>query len=134
MSVKYNLVKSNMRGKSQGRYYAKAVSTGEIDTDELAVKLSKSGSMSVGTVKGVIADLVLEMKDQLASGKTVELDNFGRFKLSIESLSVEKPEDFNTRDHIIGAHCSFVEEGKRRQVNTQHLEKVFSEGLKFEKM
>lgn len=130
MSLNYRLTKSNMNGKSNGRYYAKAVSLGEIHIEELAKMLSHSGTVTEGDVKAVLTDLVNLMKDQLSSSKTVVLDGFGRFKLAIDSDTVAAPTDFNAGKHIKGLRCKFIAEGKRGDIGGNgKLKKVFTEGV-----
>jgi predicted histone-like DNA-binding protein len=130
MSLNYKLTKSNMKGKSNGRYYAKAVTFGEIHIDELAQKLSHSSTVTEGDVKAVITDLVNLMKYELASSKTVVLDGFGRFKLAIDSDTVATPAEFNAGRHIKGLRCKFIAEGKRGNIGGKgRLKKVFTEGV-----
>ncbi len=129
MSVKYRLIKSNMKGKSSGRYYAKAVSLGEIHTKEISKKLNHSGTITEGDVYAVITDLVNQMKQEMANGLTVVLDGFGRFKLAIDSDTVSSPDEFNAGKHIKGLRCKFIAEGKHADVSTSRLKKVFTEGV-----
>lgn len=129
MSVNYRLIKSNMKGKSNGRYYAKAVSLGEIHTKEISKKLCHSGTVTEGDVYAVLTDLVSLMKQEMAMSKTVVLDGFGRFRLSIDSDTVSSPEEFNAGKHIKGLRCKFIAEGKHVDVSTSRLKKVFTEGV-----
>lgn|SRR5574344_1370318 len=128
MAVYYRFTKSNMKGKSAGRYYAKAVTMGETHTRDLAKSISASNSVTESDVNAVLIALIQEMKQDLKSGKAVVLDGFGRFKLTLETESVADPSDFNVAEHVHGVHCSFVEEGRKPQGN--HIQtKTFSTGV-----
>jgi predicted histone-like DNA-binding protein len=128
MSIYYRLVKSNMKGKSEGRYFAKAVSMGEIHTDELAMRLSASSSLTEGDVYAVLKDLTKLMKDELGDGHTVVLDGLGRFRIAIESDTVADPSEFNATKHIRGLQCKFVAEGHRNALISK-LIRPFTQGV-----
>jgi predicted histone-like DNA-binding protein len=129
MSVFYRLIKSNMKGKSEGRYYAKAVSMGEIHLDEMAKILSASSSVTEGDVYAVLKDLTNLMKREMGDGHTVVLDGLGRFRIAIESDTVETPSDFNVAKHIRGLQCKFIAQGYRRGVISKVV-RPFTEGIK----
>ena len=129
MAIFYRFTKSNMKGKSAGRYYAKAVTMGETHTKELAKSISASNSATESDVNAVLIALVQEMKQRLKEGKAVVLDGFGRFKLTLETESVADPSEFDVAEHVHGVHCSFIEEGRKSQGD--HIQtKTFSAGVK----
>jgi predicted histone-like DNA-binding protein len=128
MAVFYRLTKSNMKGKSAGRYYAKAVTMGELHTNDLAAMVSESNSVTESDVHGVLIALIQQMKQGMKDGKTVVLDGLGRFKLTLETESVADPSEFSAAKHIHGVHCSFIEEGRKPQGNHRQT-KIFSTGV-----
>ena len=86
MSILIRLMQSKFKNKvQQSKWYAKVVSTGEIHTDELATIIESNTTFKRGEVQGLITELVDELKHQLSDGKTVVLDGFGRFHLTVES-------------------------------------------------
>jgi hypothetical protein len=71
MAVFYRLTKSNMKGKSASRYYAKAVTMGELHTNDLAAMVSESNSVTESDVHGVLIALIQQMKQGMKDEKTV---------------------------------------------------------------
>ncbi|MCH5312185.1 MAG: hypothetical protein J1E57_09585 [Prevotella sp.] len=54
-------------------------------------KVSKHSSKSMGTVIGIVSDTIGVMKMMLHEGKTIDLEDFGVFKLSIGTDSYVTP-------------------------------------------
>lgn len=129
MAVYYRLTKSNMKGKSEGRYYAKAVAMGELHTLDLARIISASNSATVSDVQAVLTALTQVMEQYLGDGQSIILDGLGRFKLSIESQSVSNPDDFNVTEHVKAVHCNFIPEGKIPKMGSKQV-KTFCSGVK----
>ena len=92
-----------------GKWYGKATSTGEVHTEELARNICHDTTLTEADVHASIIALVEEMKRQLQDGRTVVLDGFGRFHLTIKSDMVEKPEDFNLSKHVKRILCKFTQ-------------------------
>ena len=86
MAVYYRLTKSNMKGKSEGRYYAKAVTMGELHTLDLARIISANNSATVSDVQAVLTALTQVMEQYLGDGQSIILDGLGRFKLDRKSV------------------------------------------------
>ena len=82
--------------KARGKWYAKVVRTGEVGIDELAERIQDVSTFKRGEVRGILIELLEQMKSCLAEGQTVNLDGFGRFHLSVESEPAESPEKFRT--------------------------------------
>lgn len=132
MAIYYKLAKSNMKGKSEGRYFAKTVAMGEVHTMDLAKIISDNNSSTVADVLAVLTALQVVMKQSLGDGHTVVIDGFGRFRLSIESESVKNPQDFNVTEHVKGIHCNFMPEGKHPSMSSRQV-KTFCSGVKIQK-
>ena len=110
MSILIRLMQSKFKNKvQQSKWYAKVVSTGEIHTDELATIIESNTTFKKGEVQGLITELVDELKQQLSDGKTVVLDGFGRFHLTVESDLVAQQTDFNIHQHIRRIKCKFYQ-------------------------
>lgn len=128
MAIFIKLVKNNVRtSSSYNKWHALVVRNGEIDTDGLAEKLQQDTTFKKGEVKGLIEELVEEMKLQLQAGKTVNLNGFGRFHLTVESNPVSKSEDFNIQRDITAVKCKFNPASKR-DTTTWSTKQVFAEG------
>lgn len=115
------------RQHDYGKWFARVVRTGETDIDRLAEHIEQNTTFKKGEVKGLLVELVEEMKQELQAGRTVNLNGFGRFHLSVTSLSVDRPENFNIARHITGIKCKFTPAG-RRDPETWRVSQVFSEG------
>ncbi len=128
MALQIRLTKNNDSRKNyRGKWFGRVVSTGEVDTRTLARNISASNSVTESDVRAVIAALVVEMKHQMQDGKTVVLDDFGRFHLAVKSDMVDKEEDFNLKRHIRRIVCHFTPAAHRNQM-TRKLERDLCDG------
>lgn len=116
MAVHIKLIRNNIkRNSAYGKYFAKAVSQGEVTLDEIASEACRNSGFSEGAVVGVVTELQDILKEKLANGQTVVLPGIGRFSLRVESIGVDKPEDFNIRRHITRIVCGFLPASRRIQ-------------------
>ena len=116
MAVHIRLIKNNIKSSSSyGKYFAKAVSEGEITIDEIGEEICRNSSFSEGTVIGVVTELQDLLKEKLREGHTVVLPGIGRFSLRVESIGVDDPKAFNIRRHITRIVCGFLPAGRRIQ-------------------
>ena len=122
-------LRNNIKGSnSYGKYFAKAVSQGEITLDEIGKEISENSSFTEGTVLGVITELQDTMKERLRNGQTVVLPGIGRFSLRVESIGVDDPKTFNIRRHITRIVCGFLPAGRR--IQGRHILYDLCEGVK----
>ena len=129
MALHIKLIRNNIKSSnSYGKYFAKAVSQGEITLDEICEEISRNSSFSEGTVLGVVTELQDTMKEQLRDGQTVVLPGIGRFSLRVESIGVDNPKDFNIRRHITRIVCGFLPAGRR--IQGRHILYDLCEGVK----
>ena len=130
MAVFIKLRKDSMSAnKAHHKYYAHMVSTGEVGTEELAEAIQENTTFKRGEVRGIIDELVSEMKRQLSRGQTVCLDGFGRFHLSVESEGVDNPKDFNIGKNIKRVKCKFHPAGSRQGVKNGKVTQLFGDGV-----
>ena len=129
MAVHIKLIKNNIkRSSGYGKYYAKAVSQGEITLDEIGKEICRNSSFSEGTVVGVVTELQDTLKEKLRNGQTVVLPGIGRFSLRVESIGVDNPKDFNIGRHVTRIICGFLPASRRIQGG--HILYDFCEGVK----
>jgi len=129
MALHIKLIRNNIKSSnSYGKYFAKAVSQGEITLDEICEEISRNSSFSEGTVLGVVTELQDTMKEKLRDGQTVVLPGIGRFSLRVESIGVDNPKDFNIRHHITRIVCGFLPAGRR--IQGRHILYDLCEGVK----
>lgn len=131
MAIKIKLYQ-HKRKDLQGKWYGRAVKTGEVTTKDLARIISHNNSVTESDVHAVIIALVKEMKNHLREGQTVVLDDFGRFHLTVQSDMVEKKEDFDLRKHIRRVLCKFTPSGHRNPFNRK-LERPFCDDVDIER-
>lgn len=129
MAVHIKLIKNNIKSSSSyGKYFAKAVSQGEVSLKEIAEEACRNSGFSEGSVVGVVTELQNILKEKLMDGHTVVLPGIGRFSLRVESIGVDDPKDFNIRRHIIRFVCGFLPAGRR--IKDRHILYDLCDGVK----
>ena len=128
MAIHVKLIRNNIkRSSSYGKYFAKAVSHGEVTLEEIAKKAFENSPVTEGTVMSVVTDLQRIMKEKLADGQTIVLPGIGRFSLRVESEGVDDPKKFKLRRHITRIICGFLPSGHR--VHGRRISYAFSEDV-----
>ena len=131
MSIKIKLLRNNIkRSSSYGKYFAKAVSQGELTLKDLAIEASRNSSLRESDVVAVITEMEEMLHHRLAEGKTVVLDGIGRVSLRVESDVVYNPNDFSIGKHIRRVICRFLPAGHRNTDGT--ISYSFSNDVKVE--
>ena len=129
MAIHVKLIKNNIKSSSAyGKYFAKAVSQGEVTFDEIATEACRKSGISEGAILAVVTDLQDILKRKLADGQTVVLPGIGRFSLRVESEGVDDPQSFNIQRHITRIVCGFLPAGRR--VQGRRILYNFCEGVK----
>jgi predicted histone-like DNA-binding protein len=129
MAVHIKLIRNNIKSsKSYGKYFAKAVSQGEVKFEDLTAQACIKSGLKEGVIRHIVSDLQEILKQRLADGQTVVLKDIGRFSLRVESVGVDDPKTFNIRHHITRIVCGFLPAGRR--VQGRHILYEFAEGVK----
>lgn len=129
MAVHIKLIRNNIkRSSGYGKYYAKAVSQGEITLEDIAKEACRNSGCSKGTVVKVVTELQDILKHRLSEGQTVILPGIGRFSLRVESIGVDDPKKFHIGRHITRIICGFLPAGRRTEDG--HILYDFCEGVK----
>ena len=129
MAVHIKLIKNNIKSSSSyGKYFAKAVSQGEVTLKEIAEQACRNSGFSEGSVVGVVTELQDILKEKLRDGQTVVLPGIGRFSIRVESIGVDDPKDFNIRRHITRFVCGFLPAGRR--IQGRHILYELCDGVK----
>ena len=129
MAVHIKLIRNNIKSSSSyGKYFAKAVSQGEVTLNEIAAEACRNSGFSEGSVIGVVTELQDILRHRLAEGQTVVLSGIGRFSLRVESIGVDDPKAFNIRQHITRIICGFLPAGRR--IAGRHILYEFGDGVK----
>ena len=111
-TIRYCLQKSmNTKSVSYGKYYAKPVSQGTVNLDELAAHISDHGSVYTrDVVVGVMTKMVDCINELLAQGYKVKLGELGTFYNSIRNdgkKAVSDPTKFDVTQ-IAGVNLRFL--------------------------
>lgn len=114
MPIHIKLIKHNIkRNGAYGKYFAKAVSQGEVTLTEMADEAARNCGISRGQFIRGVTELQDIMQNRLANGETVVLPGIGRFSLRVESEGVDEPKQFSISRHIKRIVCGFLPSGHR---------------------
>ena len=128
MAIRIKLLQNNIKSSPNfGKYYAKAVSQGEVTLADLMKEVQENCSLKESDVMLVVKELHATMKRRLAEGQTIDLEGIGRFRLSVESKCVDDPKTFNIRYHIRRVICKFLPASHRNHDGTIRYD--FCEGV-----
>ena len=115
MAVLYRLSQNKMsKSSAYGKWFAQAVMTDTVDTDELASIMQRNCTLKKSDINAVITELIETMQDQLQNSKRVKLKGFGSFKIGIENApgGAATAADFTASKNIKGLHVLFQPEVK----------------------
>ena len=112
--------------KRSGKWYARAVPIGVIDTRGLSEIIQRNCTVKRSDVMAVIEELVEVMKDQMQDSKRVKLDGFGSFKIGINCKGARSAKAFTVNDNIEDLHVVFTPE--RTTDNAGNRVKQFLQG------
>lgn len=93
MALKYDFFQVNELNRTQGKYRARAVSRGKIDTEKLAGWISQVSGVSAAEAKGFIEILTDSVLDFIVDGYEVEVGKLGYFSASVTSRLVDSPNE-----------------------------------------
>ena len=111
MSVFYRLHQDQSVGtKRSGKWYARMVPIGMIDTRGLAEIIQRNCTVKKADVLAVLDELVETMRDQLQDSKRVKLDGFGSFKIGLQCHGAANAKEFSVGENIDGVHVVFSPE------------------------
>lgn len=85
MSLLYEFYRNPQSDKDEERkYHPRVVTTGRVDTEQLARDIQQSCSLTRSDVKGMLAALADKMVQYLSEGKRVYLEDIGYFKVNLQ--------------------------------------------------
>ena len=90
------------------KWFARAITIGTVDTDDLADIIQRNCSMKKSDVQAVLTELVEVMTDKMQESYAVKLNGLGTFKIGIESTGALLPENFSVSKNIVGTHVNFM--------------------------
>ena len=99
--MRYKLYQNkNRKSAAYGKWYARGLH--EVMTFAEFVKHMAEHHCvySEATIRGVLLEMEICLREQLLEGKAVYFDELGIFKLGLQSLGVATPAEFNVRTHV----------------------------------
>ncbi len=102
MSIRYKKLQFKTEGMSAyKKWYAKALSMGQVSTRDLAEEISHSTTVTRSDIMAVLIELFEAMKRHLQNSQTVTLDEIGSFRVGVKSKAADTAEDL-TASSIYG--------------------------------
>lgn len=106
--MKYKSTKrANPQNRSQEKFYPAPVYSDEVGIDELAEEISYATSMTPTDIKAVLEGFLSVMPKHLKRGNKINLDRFGKFKVTFGGNGKDKEEDVDSKD-ITDIRISFI--------------------------
>ena len=85
MSLLYEFYRNPQSDENEKiKYHPRVITTGRVDTEQLARDIQQSCSLTRSDVKGMLAALADKMAQYLSEGKRVYLEDIGYFKVNLE--------------------------------------------------
>ena len=111
MPVFYRLHQDQSVGtKRSGKWYARMVPTGMINTRQLAEIMQRNCTVKKADILAVLDELVETMRDQMQDSKRVKLDGFGSFKIGVSCKGARSAKAFTVTDNVKDLHVVFTPE------------------------
>ena len=122
MAVIYRLMKNQIKSsKNYGKYYAHTIQRGEVKQQQIEERIQANCSAKASDVRLVLRELFDTIRDYLQDGYVVNLEEMGKFSLSVKSTCVKQPSDFMPSKHIKGFKCNYTPQGHRYKVGEGRL-------------
>ena len=111
----------NRKSNAYGKTFARMVSTGTLDTNEICAHIAKHGTIYTSDiVKGVVEKFINCFEELLLEGYKLKLDGLGTFYLSVNTEGAETEKDFNPASNIKKVRVVFLgDQAKRSEYATK---------------
>lgn len=86
---------------------------GVISMEDIEKMIQENCTAKASDVRLVLRELFDAVKFYMQHGYTVDLKEMGKFSISVKSVCVDNPKEFNSDTHIIGFKCNYTPQGKR---------------------
>lgn len=121
------MVKSrNGVANSKDKYVAKVCHDQVVDFDTFAQRIENSTTLTTADIRAALSAFGTELCRCLRNGDTVKLPDIGTFKLEMECVPVEDPNEFRPHDHLRRFQLHVIPESKKG-------EQPLYSGIKLEK-
>ncbi len=128
--IRYKKYKSNTEGVTKGRWYGRSVT--ELLEFEDFVKHMANHHCVFGesTIRGVLIEMQVCMRELLLEGKAVRLDDLGIFRIGLETVGADTAKEF-TADNIRAVRLNLYL-GKRFRAADLYKDAKFREAGKYD--
>lgn len=101
--IKYKKYKNtNRKSDYYGKWYGRAVHE-LMEFDDFVEHMAKHHCVySEGTIRGVLIEMEICLREMLLEGKAVRFDDLGIFRIGLKTAGKEKAEDFSASEDIKG--------------------------------
>ena len=107
MAIIYRLVRDERKNSPyKGKYFARAVNLGTIETDELARLIERNCSVKRSDVLAVLAELSDVIAQKLADSHRVRLAGIGSLMVGLNGQPCSDPTQYDA-SYITGLHLCF---------------------------
>ena len=96
------LKKQSMLTPPIEKYYPCAIHEGTDDLDSLSERIALNSNISMADCYRIVMSLTKVIEESLAMGRVVHIKTLGSFKINVNGIGVDSPEDSVT-DEIKGA-------------------------------
>ena len=136
MAIQYRLLQNKIKGsKNYNKYYAHTVKRGVISLEQIESMIEENCTAKASDVRLVLRELFDTVKFFMQMGYTVDLKEMGKFSISVKSVCVDHPSEFQPDRHITGYKCNSTPQGKRYTADEKtkhHIHRGLLEGCKAE--
>jgi predicted histone-like DNA-binding protein len=114
MAIIYRLVRDERKNSPyKGKYFARAVNLGTIETDELARIIERNCSVKRSDVLAVLAELSDVIAQKLADSHRVRLAGIGSLMVGLNGQPCSDPTQYDA-SYVTGLHLCFKPEKELR--------------------
>ena len=96
-------------------YYANIVSQQPLERADLLDRIEKRSTLSSADIKGALDAIEYEIKQALLEGRTIRLGDLGSFHLTVTTKGVEKANQWQPAQHILGTKVRFIPSASLRK-------------------
>ena len=127
MAVNYKMYQDNRKeSKTKGKWFARAIHNGVVETKELAAIIERNCSMKKSDVQAVLTELTEVMTDLLQRSIRVKLNGLGSFKIGISTRAAESVKEFSLEKNLKNVHVLFQPEVKVDRSNKARTKALLS--------
>ena len=112
--------------KTKGKWFARAIHNGVVETKELAAIIERNCSMKKSDVQAVLTELTEVMTDMLQRSIRVKLNGLGSFKIGISTRAAESVKEFSLEKNLKNVHVLFQPEVKVDRSNKARTKALLS--------